>query len=299
VSGSPPLAVSPLGSSRSSAIARLQGFSSCSPATVFRRWSSTRMTTNLVVERSEPGCGLPPTLSFKDVHHPRWGGSRAESGPCPLHGLVTRFFLQHLEEKDVHPPCGGGEPRLRGAGWLQDVSCSVSGSLARMALVLPPTLPPAIKWGVAVRPPHGRRSRRAQVRCTHSVPCTAGHVVPTLSRGVIQDVVRRGGGGHVLGWSCPHPRRTTGARTFLHALRRPPSSVSHRCRGGRLHWWGLPVGEVVASTGGGGPLQRWSPPLAGAARCRGGRLRLRGLPVAEVVAAAGKAAQCRGGCLRW
>jgi hypothetical protein len=25
-------------------------------------------------ERSEPGCGLPPTLSFKDVHHPRWGG---------------------------------------------------------------------------------------------------------------------------------------------------------------------------------------------------------------------------------
>jgi hypothetical protein len=77
------------------------------------------MTTSLVVERSKPGCGLPPTLSFKDVHHPRWGGRRAESGPCPPHGLVTRFFLQHLEEKDVHQPCGGGKPRLYGAGWLQ------------------------------------------------------------------------------------------------------------------------------------------------------------------------------------
>jgi hypothetical protein len=32
------------------------------------------MTTNLVVERSEAGCGLCPALSFKDVHHPRWGG---------------------------------------------------------------------------------------------------------------------------------------------------------------------------------------------------------------------------------
>jgi hypothetical protein len=71
----------PRGRWRSSAIARLQGFSSCSPATVSHRWSSIRMTTSLVVERSNPGYGLPPTLSFKDVHHPRWGGRRAESGP--------------------------------------------------------------------------------------------------------------------------------------------------------------------------------------------------------------------------
>jgi hypothetical protein len=44
---------------RSSAIAQLQGFSSCSSAAVSRQWSSTRMTTSFVVERSEPGCGLP------------------------------------------------------------------------------------------------------------------------------------------------------------------------------------------------------------------------------------------------
>jgi hypothetical protein len=97
---------------------------------------------------------------------------------------VTRFFLQHLEEKDVHQPCGGGEPRLREAGWLQAVSCSVFGSLARMALVPPPTLPPAAKQGGAVRPPRGRRSRHTQVSRTRSVTCTAGHVVLTPPRGL-------------------------------------------------------------------------------------------------------------------
>jgi hypothetical protein len=89
---------------RSSAIAWLQGFSSCSPAIISRQWSSRGMTTSLVVERSEPGCGLPPALCFKDVHHPCWGGGRAELGSRLLHGLATRFFLQHLGEKGVHQP---------------------------------------------------------------------------------------------------------------------------------------------------------------------------------------------------
>jgi hypothetical protein len=53
---------------------RLQGFSSRSLAAVPRQWSSRRMTTSFVVGRSKPGCGLPPALSFKDVHHPCWGG---------------------------------------------------------------------------------------------------------------------------------------------------------------------------------------------------------------------------------
>jgi hypothetical protein len=95
----------PHGGWRSSAIARLQGFSSCSPAAISRRWSSTRMTTSLVVERSESGCILPPpALSFKDVHHPRWGGRRVELGSCLPHGLATCFFLQHSGEKGAHQP---------------------------------------------------------------------------------------------------------------------------------------------------------------------------------------------------
>jgi hypothetical protein len=56
------------------------------------------------------------------------------------------------------------------------------------------------------------------------------------AQGDVQDVVRRGGGGRILGWSCPHPHRRTGARTSSHALRWSPSPASPRCRGGRLRW---------------------------------------------------------------
>jgi hypothetical protein len=102
-SGSPPLAISPPESSRSrwcfrscllaavrgaqprggwrsSAIARLQGFSSCSPVATSRQWSYRGMTTSLVVERSEPGCGLPlPSASRMFIirageeGEPSWG----------------------------------------------------------------------------------------------------------------------------------------------------------------------------------------------------------------------------------
>jgi hypothetical protein len=95
----------PRGGWCSSVIARLQGFSSCSPAAISRQWSSRGMTTSLVLERSEPGCGLPPAVSFKDVHHPRWGGGRAELGPRILHGLAAHFFLQHSGEKGVRQSC--------------------------------------------------------------------------------------------------------------------------------------------------------------------------------------------------
>jgi hypothetical protein len=73
--------VQPHGSWHPSTIIWLQGFSLRSPAAVPRRRSSRRMTTSLVVGRSKPGCGLPPALSFKDVHHPCWGGGCAELGP--------------------------------------------------------------------------------------------------------------------------------------------------------------------------------------------------------------------------
>jgi hypothetical protein len=110
--------VQPHGSFHPSTIIRLQGFSSRSPVATSGRWSSARMTTSLVVERSEPGCVLSPALSFKDVHHPCWGGGRAEWGlrlPC---GLAVRFFLQHSRGKGVRRLCGGGELRVREAGRL-------------------------------------------------------------------------------------------------------------------------------------------------------------------------------------
>jgi hypothetical protein len=66
-----------------------------------------------------PGLRPPPALSFKDVHHLRWGGGRAESGLHLSRGLAARFFLQNLREKGVRQPCEGGELRLRGVGRLR------------------------------------------------------------------------------------------------------------------------------------------------------------------------------------
>jgi hypothetical protein len=53
-----------------------------------------------------------------------------------------------------------------------------------MVLVPPPTLPPTAKRGMAFRPPHGRRSRRAQVHRIRGVPCAAGRTAPTLPGGL-------------------------------------------------------------------------------------------------------------------
>jgi hypothetical protein len=64
------------------------------------------------------GLRPPPALSFKDVHHPCWGGGQAEWELCLPHGLAARFFLQHSRERGVRQPCGGGELWVRGAGHL-------------------------------------------------------------------------------------------------------------------------------------------------------------------------------------
>jgi hypothetical protein len=89
----------PRGGWHPSAIARLQGFSSCSPAAFPHQWSSRMMTTSSVVGRSKPGCGLYPALSFKDLHHPCCGRGRAESGFYLLHRPAGRLFLQHSGER--------------------------------------------------------------------------------------------------------------------------------------------------------------------------------------------------------
>jgi hypothetical protein len=76
-----------------SAIVRLQGFSSCSPAAPLRWRSSEMVTTSPWVGRSKPGCDLGPTLSFKDVRHPRWGGERGEPGLYLLRGSTGHLFF--------------------------------------------------------------------------------------------------------------------------------------------------------------------------------------------------------------
>jgi hypothetical protein len=98
-----------------------------------------------VVGRSEPGCGLPLTLSFKDVHHPRWAGRRAEPGPA-FAWAAARFFPQCLGEKGVCRPWRCQLPRVR----LPSLgSSSAAPSAASRCRLLP------LGQSVAARPPHG------------------------------------------------------------------------------------------------------------------------------------------------
>jgi hypothetical protein len=183
-------------------------------------------------EASQAATSPPPALSFKDVHHPRWGGKRAELGSCLPHGLATRFFLQHSGEKGVHQPCGGGELRLRGADRLQ--APSAAACLApwprwlwrRLRCCLLP-----LGRGVVVRPPHGRWSRRAQVRYIHGVSRATGHTASTSPGGLYKMSYAVGVAVAFLDGLVFTP---VGGRERgpLHALRRSPLPVSHRCGGG-------------------------------------------------------------------
>jgi hypothetical protein len=91
-----------------SAIVRLQGFSSGSPAASPRRWSPKTVTTSSMVGRSEPGCALCPALSFKDLHHPCRGGERGEPGLYLPHGSAGHLFFQLLVVETILQLCGGG-----------------------------------------------------------------------------------------------------------------------------------------------------------------------------------------------
>jgi hypothetical protein len=91
-----------------SAIVRLQGFSSGSPAASPRRWSPKTVTTSSMVGRSEPGCDLGPALSFKDVHHPCRGGERGEPGLYLPHGSPGHLLFQLLVVETILQLCGGG-----------------------------------------------------------------------------------------------------------------------------------------------------------------------------------------------
>jgi hypothetical protein len=63
------------------------------------------MTTSSIVGRSKPGCGLCPALSFKDLHHPCWGG-----------GELSRSSTFAWAGIPLLPPASGGgnhPPALR------------------------------------------------------------------------------------------------------------------------------------------------------------------------------------------
>ena len=108
----------PRGGWHLSAIARLQGFSSGSPAASPHQWSPETVTTSSLVGRSKPGCGLCPALSFKDLHHPCWGGGRGEPGPAFTWASVS--LLPPASGGGNHPPALRRRcpPAMRGEGEL-------------------------------------------------------------------------------------------------------------------------------------------------------------------------------------
>jgi hypothetical protein len=112
------------------------------PAAVPRRRSPRMMIVGLMVGRSKPGCGLCPALSFKDVHHPRCGGGRAEPGFHLPHGpaIASSFSSQGRGRSPALRRGRTSTTRDRSAASV--VSCSVPSSLA---LAQPLTLPP-VAW---------------------------------------------------------------------------------------------------------------------------------------------------------
>jgi hypothetical protein len=92
-----------------SAIVRLQGFSTCSPAAPLHRRSPEMVTSGLMVGESEPGCDLGPTLSLKDVHHPRWGGGHAEPALYLPRGSAGDPFPRRLGVEALAGPADGAD----------------------------------------------------------------------------------------------------------------------------------------------------------------------------------------------
>jgi hypothetical protein len=188
------------------------------------------MTTSLVVERSEPSCGLPlPSASRMFIirageeGEPSWGSAFHVGWRLASSSSIRgrRAFASLAKEANS----GYAGPAASCA-----VSCRVSSSSAWVALVPPPALPPAAWMG---------RGCPSTARATVA-PC-AGRPHPRLlphrrpPRGVVQDVVRRGGGGGVLGWSCPHSRIEDGSEDLFV---RAGAAAAHRCKGGCCRWRG-------------------------------------------------------------
>jgi hypothetical protein len=130
--------------------------------------------------------------------------------------------------------------------------CCGSISLALMVLVPPPMLPPAAKRDAAVRPPHGRRSRRAQVCRIRGVPCAVGRTAPTPPGGSYKTSYAMEGATAFLDGLVLTPVGDGGEDLFARADVTAGVGKSSRQR------WPLPSVQRWPLPS----VLRWSPPLA-------------------------------------
>jgi hypothetical protein len=230
------------------------------------------------------GRNLRSVVIHKDDYQPCGGEKRAglRPPPCPqLQGCSSSALGRRASRVGVPPsawaggpllpPAFGGEgrsPALRRRQTPGTRSRPSEAPSAAACLVPRPRwlwcclrrclLP--LGWGMAVRPPHGRRSRRAWVGHTHGFSRAVGRTGGSYKTSYAMGATTAFLDGIVL-----TPAVRTGARTFLRVLGRPPLAGMTL-----VHRW--PLSSVL----------RWSPPLVR-------------LPTAEVVASAGEivSATCR------
>jgi hypothetical protein len=128
------------------------------------------MTTSSAVGRSKPGCGLCPALSFKDLHHPCWGGGQGEPGLYLPYGPVGHLLLQQLGERaltglpqaadfDTAGPIGRKRRQLQHA-WFAGSAGSSTASGATSHRWAERGYLPAVWAAVAPRAPGDRPRRR-------------------------------------------------------------------------------------------------------------------------------------------
>jgi hypothetical protein len=129
-----------------------------------------------MVGRSKLGCGLCPALSFKDLHHPCWGGGRAEPELYLPYGPTGHLFLQHSGEKaltglaeevdfDNAGPIGRKRRQLQHA-WFAGSAGSGAASGATSHRWAECGYLPAVRAAVASRAPGNHPRRRALLgRC--------------------------------------------------------------------------------------------------------------------------------------
>jgi hypothetical protein len=144
-----------------SAIVRLQGFSSASPAASPCRWSPKTVTSSLMVGRSELGCDLGPALSFKDPHHAGWGGGRAEPELYLPRGFVGHLLPQHSRERALTGLAGGSDFDNTGLVGGERRQLQRVGLVGSAGSGSAPSAPPAARAVVAPRALEDRPRRRA------------------------------------------------------------------------------------------------------------------------------------------
>jgi hypothetical protein len=132
-----------------------------------------------MVGRSKPGCGLCPALSFKDLHHPCWGGGRDEPELYPPYGPAGHLLLQHSGEKaltglaegadfDNVGPIGRKRRQLQHA-WFAGSAGSGTAFGATSHRWAECGYLPAVRAAIAPRAPRDRPRRRALLgQCSRS-----------------------------------------------------------------------------------------------------------------------------------